>query len=114
MTLLDVNDRILFAGNALGVQGADSGWTPPGGATAYKAALSQWRAGTDGRYDILYTSRNYQWLTSPSYVDQLGQALDKAIAGGAATTDSKVKPGLKLVKSDGAAEIVASVGVPSP
>lgn len=113
VTLLDVNDRILFAGNALGVQGADSGWTPPGGAAAYKAALAQWRTRTDGRYDILYTARNHQWLTSPSYVDQLGQALDKVIAGGAPTTDSRVKPGLKLVKSDGAVEVVASVGIPS-
>jgi glyoxylase-like metal-dependent hydrolase (beta-lactamase superfamily II) len=111
VTLLDVNDRILFVGNTLGVQGADSGWTPPGGAARYKAALSQWRAGTDGRYDILYTARNHQWLTSPSYVDQLGQALDKVIAGGAPMADSKIKPGLKLVKSDGSVDVVASVGV---
>ncbi len=111
VTLLDVNDRILFAGNALGVQGADSGWTPPGGAAAYKAVLTQWRTRTDGRYDILYTARNHQWFTSPAYVDQLGQALDRVIAGGAPATDSRIKPGLKLVKSDGAADVVASVGV---
>ncbi len=113
VTLLDVNDRILFAGAALGVQGADSGWTPPGGAQAYKAALEAWRAGVAGRYDSLYTSRNHQWFTSPSYVDQLGQALDRAISGGTATVESKVRPGLKLVKSDGAADVVASVGVPT-
>lgn len=113
MTLLDVNDRILFAGNALGVQGADSGWTPPDGPQAYKAALTAWRGKTDGRYDIVYTAGNYQWFTSPTYVDQLSQAVDKAITGGVPTTDSKIKPGLKLVKSDGAPDIVASVGLPS-
>lgn len=113
VTLLDENDRILFAGGALGVQGADSGWTPPGGARAYQATLAAWRAKTDGRYDIIYTSRNHQWFTSPVYVDQLSQALDKSMAGGVATTPSKVKPGLQLVKSDGAADVVASVAVPS-
>jgi glyoxylase-like metal-dependent hydrolase (beta-lactamase superfamily II) len=111
-TLLDAGDHILFAGGALGVQGADSGWAPPGGPATYKAALTAWRSKTDGRYDILYTARNYQWFTSPAYVDQLGQALDKAATGAAASADSKVRPGLKLVKSDGAADIVASVGLP--
>ena len=111
-TLTDTADRILFAGNTLGRQGADSGWAPPGGLKAYRAALTAWRAKTDGRYDFVYTARNYQWLTSPAYVDQLGQALDKALAGDAATTDSKLTPGLKLVKSDGAADIAASVGAP--
>jgi glyoxylase-like metal-dependent hydrolase (beta-lactamase superfamily II) len=112
VTLLDANDRMVFTGSALGMQGADSGWSPPGGAQAYKATLADWRSRTDGRYDILYTSRNHQWYTSPSYVDQLAQALDRASAGGSATIDSKLRPGLKLVKSDGAADVVASVGLP--
>jgi hypothetical protein len=112
VTLLDVNDRLLFAGSALGVQGADSGWRPPGGPRAYKAALTTWRTATDGRYDIVYTARNYQWVTSPDYVDQLSQALDKATIDGAQTTESKLRPGLKLVRSDGATDVVASVGVP--
>lgn len=112
VTLLDVNDRILFAGNALGVQGADSGWTPSEGLPAYKAALAAWRSKTDGRYDVLYTSRNYQWFTSPAYVDQLQQALDKASAG-APAMESTVNPGLKMIKSDGAADVVASVGIAS-
>jgi hypothetical protein len=113
VTLLDVNDRILFAGNALGVQGPDSGWSPPGGAQSYKAALTAWRARTDGRYDSVYTARNYQWLTNASYVDQLSQALDKAIAGSGEAMESKTRPGLKLMKSDGASDVVASVGLPS-
>ena len=112
VTLLDVSDRVLFVGGAVGVQGADSGWSPPGGARDYKAALSDWRTRVDGRFDTLYTSRNYQWFTSPAYVEQLGQALDKAIAGGSPVTESKVRPGVNLVTSDGAADVVASVGVP--
>lgn len=111
VTLLDVNDRILFAGNALGVQGADSGWSPPGGSRSFKAALMAWRTGVTGRFDVLYTARNPQWYTSPSYIDQLGQALDRAAAGTVQTVESRVRPGLKLVKSDGAADVVASVGV---
>ncbi len=107
-TLIDINDRLLFAGSALGVQGADSGWSPPGGALAYKIALAMWRARTNGRYDVIYTSGNHQWFTSPTYVDELGKALDKAIAG-APGAASKVRPGLTMVKSDGAADVVASV-----
>ncbi|MBN9319848.1 MAG: hypothetical protein BGN86_11220 [Caulobacterales bacterium 68-7] len=109
VTLIDSTNRVLFAGSALGVQGADSGWSPPGGAAAYKAALTTWRAKTDGRYDVIYTAGNHQWFTSPAYVDELGKALDKVIAGGAAATASKVKPGLMMVKSEGGAEVVASV-----
>jgi glyoxylase-like metal-dependent hydrolase (beta-lactamase superfamily II) len=112
VTLLDETDRLLFAGSALGVQGADSGWSPPGGAKAYAADLKAWRAATDGKYDILYTARNYQWYTAPAYVDQLVQALDKAQTAGAQSVDSKARPGLKLVKSDGPAEVTASVGTP--
>lgn len=109
-TLLDVNDKLLFAGRALGVQGQDSGWAPPGGVKAYKAELGAWRTRTDGRYDIVYTAGNYQWYTSPAYVDQLGQALDEALAG-APVTDSVVAPGMQLVKSDGPPDVVASVGI---
>jgi glyoxylase-like metal-dependent hydrolase (beta-lactamase superfamily II) len=113
VTLLDVNDRVLFAGAALGAQGPDSGWTPPDGAQSYKAALTAWRAGTNARYDMLYTARNHQWYTSPAYVDELSQALDKAIANASPTSESRFRPGLRLVKSDGAVEVVASVGLPS-
>jgi len=37
----------------------------------FDTALKAWRAKTDGRYDVVYTAHNYQWFTSPAYVDQV-------------------------------------------
>jgi glyoxylase-like metal-dependent hydrolase (beta-lactamase superfamily II) len=110
LTLLDESDRILFSGDALGAQAPDAGLILHDPPAQFAAAFAVWRKRTDMKYDIVYTSRNYQWLTSPSFVDQLQAALNRAIAEGpAAFTDSAAMPGHRLLKSPGGPDIVASI-----
>jgi glyoxylase-like metal-dependent hydrolase (beta-lactamase superfamily II) len=110
MTLIATSDRILFAGDALGRQGADAGLVLTGSVDAYRENLRAWRSKTDGSYDILYTSHNSQWFTAPAYVDQLSEVVDRAATGKA--TDAVVSKPLSCantLKSSGGPDVVASL-----
>jgi glyoxylase-like metal-dependent hydrolase (beta-lactamase superfamily II) len=112
ITLLSVNDRVLFSGDALGAQAADAGLILRQPLATFAPQLAAWRAATDGRYDVVYTAHNFQWFTSPAYVDQVQEAVTKGITGGdAAFVDSAQRPGSKMIRSSGPADIVASVVV---
>jgi glyoxylase-like metal-dependent hydrolase (beta-lactamase superfamily II) len=71
LTLLDVSDRALLSGDALGTQSARDGLILNSPLPDFVAALAAWRARTDGKYDVVYTAHNYQWFTSPTFVDSL-------------------------------------------
>jgi glyoxylase-like metal-dependent hydrolase (beta-lactamase superfamily II) len=115
ITLLGLNDRTLFAGDALGTQGPDAGLILREPVADFAPRLTAWRGATDGRYDVVYTAHNYQWFTGAGYVDQVQEAVTRAITGGAsAWVASTSRPGVTLVRSSGAADIVASVVVEPP
>jgi glyoxylase-like metal-dependent hydrolase (beta-lactamase superfamily II) len=112
VTLLDIANRVLFSGDALGTQGNDAGLVLREPLAAFAAALRVWRAQTDGKYDVVYTAHNYQWFTSPTYVDEVQQAVAKGMAEGVgALVPSTRLPGARMVRSSGAADVVASVVV---
>jgi glyoxylase-like metal-dependent hydrolase (beta-lactamase superfamily II) len=114
ITLLHVGNRLLFAGDALGMQGPDAGLILREPLAAFAAALAEWRAATNGRYDVVYTAGNYQWFTAPAYVDQVQEAVTRGLGGGEAVwIDSTQRPGMRIVRSGGAADIVASILVES-
>jgi glyoxylase-like metal-dependent hydrolase (beta-lactamase superfamily II) len=110
LTLLDESDRIMFSGDALGMQGADGGITLGRSDTDIRAALAGWRRKTDGKYDLVYTSGNYQWFTSAIYVDEFSQAIERAAVHDAQhVKPSTVHPGFSVYTSDGSRDVVASV-----
>jgi glyoxylase-like metal-dependent hydrolase (beta-lactamase superfamily II) len=110
VTLLDPANRVLFGGDALGTQGPDAGLVLHAPLADFARALTAWRAATDGKYDVVYTAHNYQWLTSPAYVDELQKAAARGLAeGDAALIDSVQRPGARMVRSAGAADVVASI-----
>ena len=102
ITLLDTADRILFTGAALGAQGPARPLQLKGPVAPFAAAFRSWKAKVEGQFDSLYTTYNSQWFTSPQYLQQLDQALQKAEAAEQAST---------LVKSDGTPDVVAAVQV---
>jgi len=113
ITLLDVSDRLLLSGDALGTQNPDAGLVLHDTLSGFSDALKAWRAQTDGKYDLVYTAHNYQWYTDSAYVDQLESAVKAGIAGGtAALIDSTRMPGYKLIKSSGGPDVVASIVLP--
>ncbi|MER5705065.1 MBL fold metallo-hydrolase [Micromonospora sp. NPDC002296] len=103
ITLLDPVSRVLFAGDALGVQGS-RGLTLATSRDAFRTGLGAWRARTDGRYDTIYTAHNHQWLTRPGYVD----AVHAAVSGAPVTSP---QPGYQAFTS-GTGEFLAWVFVP--
>jgi glyoxylase-like metal-dependent hydrolase (beta-lactamase superfamily II) len=110
LTLLDVSDRVLLSGDALGAQAPDGGLILRGPLGDFNAALKTWRARTDGKYGVVYTSHNLQWFTLPTFVDQLNSALTRALEGGeAALAASTAMPGHKMIRSAGGPDIVASI-----
>jgi glyoxylase-like metal-dependent hydrolase (beta-lactamase superfamily II) len=110
LTLLDPANRVLFGGDALGTQAPDAGLVLHAPLADFARALTAWRAATDGKYDVVYTAHNYQWLTSPAYVDELQKAAARGLAeGDAALIDSAQMPGARMVRSAGAADVVASI-----
>ncbi len=110
LTLLDVNDRVLLSGDALGTQATDDGLILHDKLADFAASLAAWRARTDGKYDVVYTAHNFQWLTLPAFVDQVQNAVTRGITGGEeAFTDSTAMPGYKRIRSTGAAEVAASI-----
>ena len=112
LTLLDVNDRVLFSGDALGTQDADAGLLLHQPLAAFSRALAAWRAETDGKYDDIYTAHNYQWFTSPAYVDEVQAAVERGLAAGdAALVPSTRLPGARMIRLTGPADVVASVVV---
>ena len=98
LTLLDVSDRVLLSGDALGAQSATDGLILNAPLADFVTALAAWRAKTDGKYDVVYTAHNFQWFTLPAFVDQLQAAAAKGPTGDA-----------KTIKSAGGADIVASI-----
>jgi len=110
LTLLDATNRVLFSGDALGTQASDAGLILREGLTPFDGALARWRTATDGKYDLVYTAHNYEWFTSPAYVDSVQAAVRKGIAeGDAALTDSTRLPGMKVIRSAGAPDVIASI-----
>ncbi|MGC4806242.1 MBL fold metallo-hydrolase [Micromonospora sp. DT233] len=103
VTLLDPVSRVLFAGDALGVQGT-RGLTLGTSPAAFRTGLRAWRARTDGRYDTIYTAHNHQWLTRPGYVDAVQAAVDGPPV-------ASPQPGHQAFTS-GAGEFLAWVFVP--
>jgi glyoxylase-like metal-dependent hydrolase (beta-lactamase superfamily II) len=110
ITLLSVSDRALLSGDALGEQYNGGGLILRDSLSRFDAALKAWRAKTDGRYDVIYTAHNYQWFTNPAYVDQVQQAVTSGLNGGP-TLPSVRPPGLRMLRSTGAADIVASIAL---
>lgn len=98
LTLLDVSDRALLTGDALGSQSGTDGLLLNGSLADFTTALAAWRARTDRKYEVVYTAHNYQWFTLPAFVDQLQAAATKGPAG-----DSKT------IRSAGSADTVASI-----
>ena len=114
ITLLDPVNRVLFAGDALGTQGNDAGLILREPLSWFDKAFASWRTATDGKYDVIYTAHNYEWFTSPAYVDALQEAVKKGLAEGeAALIDSVKMPGSKMIRSAGAPDVVASIVVSS-
>ena len=108
LTLLSVSDRILLSGDALGEQTGDGGLVLRDAPAAFDAAFRAWRGRTDGRYDAVYTARNYQWHTAPAFVDRVQEALGIALAGGP-TVPSVRPPGYQMVRSSGPNDVIASI-----
>jgi glyoxylase-like metal-dependent hydrolase (beta-lactamase superfamily II) len=111
VTLTDGVDRLLFAGDALGMQGGDAGLvlskTTP---AEFGRRLDQWKSRTAGKYDIIYTAHNFEWYTNPAYVEELSKVVRKAAAGDlTGKTPSTRVQGASTLKSDGPATIVASI-----
>jgi glyoxylase-like metal-dependent hydrolase (beta-lactamase superfamily II) len=112
LTLLDATQRVLLTGDALGSQGNDAGLILHDTLASFSRVLAAWRAETDGKYDVVYTAHNYQWLTSPAYVNEVQSAVTKGLSDGdAALVDSTRMPGMKMIRSSGAPDVVASVMV---
>jgi glyoxylase-like metal-dependent hydrolase (beta-lactamase superfamily II) len=100
LTLLDIAERVLFGGDALGMQTADGGLILNGRLEDFAAALAAWRERTNGKYDVVMTSRNYQWQISATYVDQIQALVHKGLTEGAsAITNSDAMPGYKVIRS---------------
>lgn len=100
LTLLDVNDRVLLSGDALGMQGTDNGLILRDPLPAFATAFKAWREQTDGKYDLVYTSRNHEWQTPPAFVQQLQAVIDRGLAeGDAALADSATLAGRKVLRA---------------
>ncbi|NHC45085.1 MBL fold metallo-hydrolase [Motilibacter aurantiacus] len=111
ITLLDPVSRVLFSGDALGEQGP-GGLVLDSSLQEFAAALAAWRSRTDGRYGVVYTAHNHQWLTSPAYVDSVQAAVLDGIARGPAAYVPG-RPGFHTLRSPGAADVVAYVLLPA-
>lgn len=98
MTLVDINDRLLFSGDALGTQGTAEGLVLQSPLAAYSTALAAWRGKTDGAYDVVFTAGNYQWTTPPAFVDRLSDAVKAGLAG-EGVQDAPNRAGFKLARA---------------
>jgi glyoxylase-like metal-dependent hydrolase (beta-lactamase superfamily II) len=98
LTLLDVGDRVLLSGDALGAQSATEGLSLNTSLADFASAFAAWRSRTDGKYDVVYTAHNFQWFTLPAFVEQLQSAATNSPAGEA-----------KLIRSGGGSDVVASI-----
>jgi hydroxyacylglutathione hydrolase len=113
LTLLDPTNRVLFGGDALGTQGTDAGLILTTALADFGKAFAASRTRTDGRYDVVYTAHNGEWFTGSAYVTELQATVDRGLKeGAAALIDSARLPGRKLIRSAGAADVVASIVVP--
>jgi glyoxylase-like metal-dependent hydrolase (beta-lactamase superfamily II) len=98
ITLISRSDRVLFSGDALGMQAGDAGLILQTSLSAFSDALKTWRASTDGKYDVLYTSRNHQWFTAPTYVNNLQGLIAAAIDERWPLSPSRLVPGAKMMR----------------
>ena len=113
LTLLDASDRLLLSGDALGMQAGDNGLLLRSSLADFAVALKTWREQTDGKYDLVYTSRNFEWQTTPAFVDQIQSAVDRGLAeGDAAAINSTALPGRRILRGAGTA--VAGPGGAAP
>ncbi|MGJ6978960.1 MBL fold metallo-hydrolase [Aestuariimicrobium soli] len=113
ITLLDATSRVLFAGDALGTQGGSSAGLVLSSSdlAGYQAALSGWRAHTDGAFDTLYTAHNHQWFTRPAYVDSVATAVAAGVSNPGAFVASPL-PGHRGLTA-GTGDVQAFVHVPA-
>lgn len=97
LTLVSRVDRVLFSGEALGMQAGDAGLILLAPLADSAGMLTTWRLATDGRYDVVYTSRNFQWFTPPSYVADLQALVTAGVEGRAPVGSSTSDPAAKLI-----------------
>jgi glyoxylase-like metal-dependent hydrolase (beta-lactamase superfamily II) len=108
LTLLDVNDRVLLSGDALGMQGNDNGLVLREPLASFAASFKAWREQTDGKYDLVYTSRNFEWQTPAAFVEGLQTVVNRGLAeGDAALADSTALAGRKVLRAALAAPAAA-------
>ena len=82
------------------MQAADGGLILNSRLEDFAAALTAWRERTNGKYDVVMTSRNYQWQISTAYVDQIQALVNRGLTeGAAAITNSDLMPGYKVIRS---------------
>ena len=58
---------MLLSGDTLGAQGAGGGLILHSKLADFAVSLAAWRTRTDGKYDLVYTAHNFQWLTLPAF-----------------------------------------------
>jgi hypothetical protein len=112
LTLLSESDRLLFSGHALGRQTPDGGLMLNDTLANFSAALAAWRSKTDGRYDLVYTAANFEWMTAPEFVDQVQDAANRGLREGDAAMYNSVRPpGMRMVRSTRVDDVAASIVV---
>lgn len=110
LTLVDESDRLLFSGDALGRQTTDGGLLLNDTLENFSAALAKWRAKTDGKYDLVYTARNSEWMTAAEFVDQVQDAANRGLKEGDAAMYNSVRPaGMRMVRSSRVDDVAASI-----
>lgn len=112
LTLVDESDRVLFSGHALGMQTPDGGLILNDTLENFSTALAAWRAKTDGKYDLVYTAKNFEWMTAAEFVDQVQDAASRGVKEGDAAMYNSIKPaGLRMVRSTRVDDAAASIVV---
>jgi hypothetical protein len=66
LSLLNVADRVLFAGNAFEKQSAAPRWMQMSKPEEDQAARSAWLTKLNGRFDLVYLASNARWYSAPA------------------------------------------------
>lgn len=112
LTLVDESDRLLFSGHALGMQTPDGGLILNDTLQNFAAALTAWRKKTDGKYDLVYTAKNFEWMTAAEFVEQVQDAASRGLKDGDAAMYNSIKPaGMRMVRSTRVDDAAASIVV---
>jgi hypothetical protein len=110
ITLVSPTDRLLFSGHALGAQTADGGLLLNDSLENFSQALAAWRAKTDGKYDLVYTATNFEWMTAKEFVDQVQDAANRGLKEGEAAMYNSIRmPGMLMVRSTNVGDVAASI-----